>query len=206
MDATVRREIEIASKEAIKLQKTGAKITIKTRDDLLQATDLLATVKRFNAAVKKKKAAIIGPMRVAIKEVNELFADPETRGAVLESNIKSALLEYQQRTDRAAAKKAAKLEEKLNTGEIDMQTAAGKLGKIQQTPSSVDTENGQVQFRTVRKIRIVAYDKLPTSYFLRPKVLEAIEAEIRNDVLKMHKPCPTGAEVYEEKIVAGVAR
>lgn len=204
MEANTKREIEIARREAVKLQKAGAKVSIKSRDDLIEATNFLAKVKQFNKAIATKKRSIIGPLKTAIKEVNELFADAETRGAMLEKNIKTAMLEYQQKLDRAAAKKTAKLEEQVDSGQLDIAGAAGKLSKIQQAPTSLKAEEGGVQFRTIRKVRIVNLEQIPTSYFLRPGVIDAVLAEIKNDVLKLHKPVPAGAEVYEEKIVAGV--
>lgn len=203
MDANAKREIAITQAEAEKLQRAGAKVTIKTRDDLIEATAFLTKVKQFNKAIATKKKAIVGPLRLAIKEVNDLFADAETRGSMVESNIKNAMLEYQQKLDKAALKKTAKLEEQVDSGAMDIGTATGKLSKIEQAPTSLKTEEGSVQFRTVRKVRIKEYGLLPTSYFMRPSVLEAVQREVAYDVLKLHKPVPAGAEAYEEKIVAG---
>mgnify|MGYP001561248910 CR=1 FL=1 len=74
-----------------------------------------------------------------------------------------------------------------------METAERKLDEIQKTEKTVHTDHGSVQFRKIKKIRIVDENLIPDKYWVPDNVL------IRKDLLA---GIPVnGCEVYEEEIV-----
>ncbi len=204
MDAAVKRTATVATRESQKIAEQAEGLVIKNDEGLRSATEMLAHIRTIKKNIKAQKDPITKNLTATLKQVRELFRPSEDQLSVAESVVKSAMLKYEQKVSAAAAKKAEKIEAKVDAGEMELSDGMGKLNSIKQAPKSVATENGGAQFRTVKKIRITNVGDLPPSYFMRERVVEALRMEVAQDVLKEHKECPTGAELYEEKVVAGV--
>ncbi len=205
MNQEVQRTAEVAVREANKLFDEAATVTIRSETQLKGATEALAIVRSTQKNIKKQKDPIVKGINESLKLVRDLFRPAEEKLAAAESNLKTAMLKYQQRVEAKAVKQADAIEEKVDSGEMGLQEGMGKLSNIKQAPKSVQTESGGIQYRVVKKIRIVNVGELPPSYFMRESVVEALRKEVANDVLRQHKEVPTGAELYEEKIVAGTS-
>lgn len=201
-DPAVNKEVEIANAEARKLSDQVLKVRVRSDADQSEATKMLVEVKRVAKEIEKRRKTITQPLNLAIKEVNALFKDPADRLADAEKIIKDALLKYQDMVERRAAKRADKIEGQVDSGELGMADAVGKLGNIKQAETNVKTEGGGANFKTVTKIRIINPAELPATYFLRPRVIEALRVEVEEDVRKKALPVPAGAESYEERQVA----
>lgn len=205
MDPTTDKDAKVAEREAVKLAKRADDLlVIKNDDQLKNATELLAEVKRIEKNIKSKKDPIVKNLNATLRQVRDLFRPSEDRLAAVQSQLKGAILTYHDKVEQAALKKAEKIEEKVDSGEMGLAQGMGKLDKIKQAPTQVKVDNGGVQIRTVRKVRITNVGQLPASYFMRERVVEALRMEVANDVLKLGKDVPKGAELYEEKVAAGV--
>lgn len=201
-EPAVIQEVEIANRESSKVVDVTAKIKIRKDSDLTEATGQVSTIKSLYKNIDAKRKSITAPLRQAIKEVDELFKDPLDRLKSAESIIKDEMLRYSDMVERRAARRADKIEGQVDSGEIGMADAMGKLGNIKQAESNVKSDAGSAQFKTVTKIRITNPAELPAKYFLRPRVMEALRVEVEEDVRKKAEPVPTGAESYEERQVA----
>lgn len=178
---------------------------IKNDEDLKQATELLSRVKNEAKSVKSILDGIVKPMKESMDAAKSLFKQPQERLSDMEIKIKQSILDYNRKVQAAAAKKAEKIEEKVNAGTIEFGTAMAKMSNIKQAPSSMQTETGGFQVRQgPLKIRVTDPSKLPASYFLRPRVIEAIRLEISEDV-RAGQQVPEGAESYRDTIVAATA-
>lgn len=204
MENAPNKDVEVAKREAQKLYQTSTEFKIRKDADLLVAADQLKTIKTAAKNVKAQKDAIIKPAQLAIANTRDLFKPIETYLADAEKALKTGISKYHDRVEKAAAKKAAEIEQKIDAGELGIDEGVAKAGAIKQAPTSVKTETGGVQFRVTKKVRITSVAALPASYLSRPRVLEALRMEVSEDVLKNKQPCPAGAEIYEVKTVAGV--
>lgn len=195
------QEVEIASREAKKVSEKVYTIKIKSDADLSNATQQLSEIKKMYKDIDKRRKAITAPLTKSIKDVNALFKSPLDQLSDAEKLIKEAMIAYQAKVEAKAAKKADKIENAVDAGELDMSKGMAKLSNIKQAPQGVETESGSASFKTVKKIKITDVSLLPPSYFIRQRVLEALRQEVEEDY-KRGVPIPAGAEQYEEKQVA----
>ena len=103
------------------------------------------------------------------------------------------MLSFNKLQEVKADKKLEDIEVKVQTGKMDIITAAEKMEKI--TPAtSVNGENGKIQYRIIKKIIIKDISKLPRKYLIPDSFL------IKKDVLSGVKI--PGVEIKKEKIIA----
>lgn len=201
-DQYVQKEVAIADKESEKLSGQVYSIKIRKDADMTEATKILAEIKRVTKNIDGTRKSITAPLRLAIKNTDELFKNPLARLKDAEGLIKAEMIKYTESVERRAVKRADKIEGQVDSGELGMADAMGKMSGIKQAESNVKTDAGSVNFKTVTKVRIIDPSLLPAKYFLRERVLEALRMEVEDDVRKRGEEVPTGAEKYEEKQVA----
>lgn len=201
-DQDVKKEVAIANTESEKLSQKVYAIKIRKDSDMTEATQTLSDIKRIAKNIDTKRKGITAPLRQAIKDVDELFKDPLDRLKDAEGLIKTEMIKYTEMVEKRAATRADKLEGQVDSGELGMADAMGKMSNIKQAETNVKTDSGSANIRTVVKIRITDPSALPAKYFLRERVLEALRMEVEEDVKKRGEEVPTGAEKYEEKQVA----
>ena len=175
-------------------------VIIDSPESLASATDILKAIKDAGKVVKTRKEEITKPLNDALKSARSLFKPLEDDLASAERIIKDKMLDYTSEVDRKAAEEAAKLEARVDRGTMRVDTAMRKIDEIETVGSSVKGAKGSVQFRTVRNIKIVDPTKIPLKYLSNEKVLAAISAAVRTDVLNGTKV--DGVEIVEEKQVA----
>ena len=173
---------------------------IDSNESLAAATDILSKIKAASKDVKNRKEEITKPLNDALKSARSLFKPIEDDLATAERTIKGKMLDYSNEVERKAAEQAAKLEKRVEKGTMRVDTAMRKMDDIETVGSSVQGESGSIQFRTVRNIKIVDPTKIPLKYMMNEKVLAAISAAVRTDVLNGTKV--DGVEIVEEKQIA----
>lgn len=196
-----KKEIEVATREAAKLSDQVVSVRIRKDADLESAAGLLVDIKRTHKAIETKRKSITAPLNTALKNINALFKEPTSKLAAAEEIIKAEMRSYQQRVDARAAKKLDQIQDKVDSGEMDMATGMGKISNVKQAPSGVSSESGQTHFKKVKKLKIINPGELPVHYFLRERVLEALRLEVEADV-RAGAPMPEGAKYVEESQVA----
>lgn len=189
----VKRQVTTISNQA-------GDLFIDSNESLAQATDILSKIKTASKDVKNRKEEITKPLNDALKSARSLFKPIEDDLATAERTIKGKMLDYSNEVERKAAEQAAKLEKRVEKGTMRVDTAMRKMDDIETVGSSVQGESGSIQFRTVRNIKIVDPTKIPLKYMMNEKVLAAISAAVRTDVLNGTKV--DGVEIVEEKQIA----
>lgn len=175
-------------------------LLIDSKESLAQATDILSKIKSASKDLKNRKEEITKPLNEALKSARNLFKPLEDDLATAERCIKDKMLDYANDVEAKAAAEAAKLEKRVEKGTMRTDTAMRKMDEIETVDSQVKGDNGSVQFRTVRNIRVVDPQKIPLKYLMNEKVIAAISAAVRTDVLNGTKV--DGVEIVEEKQVA----
>lgn len=196
------QQATIAQNETQKLVAQFDKTRIRKDADLKNATELLSQIKKVSRDIRNQKDGIIKPLNASIKNVRELFKKPEEMLAGIERDLKESIIKYHDEVEKRAANKAAKVEAKIDAGEMKVDEGMAKLTNIKQAETTVKSETGSAQVRIIKKLRITNPAELPASYLTRPSVMEALRKEVQNDVFRLKKDVPAGAEVYEEKGVA----
>ena len=201
MDANneASKEAQIATREAEKLTEAVTKLKVH-KGNVVEVSETLAKIKSTQREVEKKRKEITQPLNLALKNINALFKEPLDKLKNAETLIKDAMLKYQALVDKRAQKKIADIEGKVDSGELGMADAMGKLGNVQQGHQSINTESGSAGFQGRKKLKIVDVRQIPAKYFLRDRVLEAIRLEVAEDV-RNGLPTPPGAEWIVETTV-----
>lgn len=189
----VKRQVTTISNQA-------GDLTIDSNESLSQATDILSKIKTAAKGVKTQKELITKPLNESLKAAREMFKPIEDDLATAERTIKDKMLDYSNEVEAEARKKAAKLEDRVERGTMRTDTAMRKMDEIETVGSSVQGQSGSIQFRTVRNIKIVDPTKIPLHYLMNEKVLAAISAAVRTDVLNGTRV--DGVEIVEEKQIA----
>lgn len=175
-------------------------LVIDSNDSLAAATDILKQVKDAGKVVKARKEEITKPLNDALKSARSLFKPIESDLETGERIIKDKMLDYENEVESKRAEEAAKLEQRVEKGTMRVDTAMRKMDDLETVDSQVKGAKGSVQFRTVRKVKIVDPTKIPLKYLMNEKVLDAIRASVSTDVLNGTKV--DGVEIVEEKQVA----
>jgi len=183
-----------------KVQNTVEGFKITDNDTMVVATDTLSIIKDVSKAMEKQRKARVQPLNDEVKEINAEYKPLSTKLDAAEKIIKSEMLAYSNEVDRKAAEAAAKLEDRVERGTMRTDTAMRKMDDIETMGSSVEGNKGSVNFRMVRVVKIVDATKIPAKYLNDEKVLDAIKAAVRTDV--MNGTLVDGVEVVEEKQIA----
>lgn len=189
----VKRQVTTVSNQA-------ADMLIDSQETLANASDVLSKVKTAAKSVKSRKEEVTKPLNEALKAYRSQFKPLEDDLSLAEKTIKTKMLDYTEEIDRVAAEQAAKLEARVEKGTMKMDTAMRKMDDIETVGSSVQGQKGSIQFRIVRNVKIVDPTKIPMKYLTNEKVLAAISAAVRTDVLNGTKV--DGVEIVEERQIA----
>lgn len=212
---TENKELVVLKSQVSKLENQANAVIIATPKENALAIDLKAKLKEIGQTIKTRKEEITKPLNVALKSARELFAPIEEQYETAENIVGKKLLAYKQKVEAEAlaeeAKIAAKLkaerkklEAEVEAGKLTaekaeqkldakLQKAEEKIEQIPQTPKTVKTSFGNVQFRKIKKVRIIDLNLIPDIYWVIDEV------KLRKDVLAgMVVP---GAIMFEEETV-----
>mgnify|MGYP001292038927 CR=1 FL=1 len=196
------KDVVIATRESEKIADEVTKVRIRSDADLNLATEKLAQIKKVYKDIDKRRKSFVDPLNRVVKDINTEFKIPLDRLKAAETLIKDAMVKYQAQVDARAAKKAEKIEAAIDAGEMDVAEGMAKLSTVKQAPTGSNAQSGSASFKVVKKIKIVDVSLIPTSYFLRERVMEAVRMEVEADVKGKGLPMPAGAEFVEERQVA----
>jgi len=187
------KEIVVLKSKVSKLENQANEIKITTLEENVLATELKAKLKDIGKQIKDRKEAITKPLNQALKSARELFAPLEEKFESAENVVGRKLLDYKRKIDEEARKKEEAIAKRVEQGTLKIETAERKMDEIQKVDNTVKTEYGQVQFRKIKKMRIVDPNLIPDKYW------EINEVLLRKEVLA--GIVVPGAEMYEEETV-----
>lgn len=165
------------------------------------AASVLSSVKANSKELKAKKEAITKPLNAALKEIRAQFKPAEDRIASIEQAIKSAMLQYHEAEDAKTQKQIDRIE---SDGRTKLETKMSKLAAVDQPQT--DLGGAQIKYGPV-KVRIddpLLLIQDHPSLLTNERVLEALRITLAAEI-KEGGRVPNGAELYREKLVAGIA-
>jgi len=196
-NATLTKELAPIKAQVSKAEQAATALQIKTADDLILATNLLGRIKSVGKLIKEKKESIIDPLTLALKNARTFFRPIEEQFEKAEKIVKEKMLAFQEMELQKAQKKTEIIEKKVEEGKMSFEKAAEKIEEII-PQKNIITNNGAIQFRTIKDVVIEDETKLPRE-FLVPNM-----DKIRKVALKgVEIP---GIKVVEKQIVAGIIK
>ena len=196
MNEIETKEISVYREQVSEFEAKAQDLKITNEDELKVAVEMSVELKEFGSKIKKLKESITKPANEILKNARSFFNPVEDKydNALKVTNQK--IIDYSEKVRLAGEKKENKIAEKVDAGEMTAEAAEKKLDKIKTVENTVVADNGGVQFRTVRKVRIVNVHLLPAIY-LMPN-----EVAIRRDALG--GTVIPGVEVFEERTLANI--
>lgn len=190
-----QKEITVFKSQVSKLENKANELTITNADENAIATELKAQLKDIGKTIKTRKEQITKPLNEALKSARELFAPIESHFENAETIVGNKLLAYKKKVDAEIRAKEEKIARDAESGKIKIETAEKKMEKLndKKIETHTDTSHGRVQFRKVKRVRVVNKFLIPDQYWILDDV------SIRRDVLA--GVVVPGAEMYEEETV-----
>ena len=179
-------EIRQEEEKSLALNDSALSIKITSRPTLELAKQSLANVKGYIKLVKEKREKLTKPMNDALREARDLYRPVENRLAFTKKLIDQKILDYLAVLEKQEEEKKIEIEQKVESGEMKVETAGNKLEKIAE-------KKGAIRKRVNRDIEIVDKTKIPLDY------LEPNMVAIRKDALA-GKVIP-GVKVIEKTII-----
>lgn len=198
MQEVTTKELAPIKAKANKASKYADTLKVKTPEDEKKAIKELSQINKVGDEIAEKKNAIMRPLLDATKSTRELFKPLEDSVTSAVNTIKRKLIDYRTEQEKKANEAKAKIEARVEKGTIKVETAVKKLNEAPTLEKSVGTDEGAVQYKTVRKARVIDAKKVPAEYLIvdEPKVKKAALA------LQGLGELIPGVEVYEEKEIA----
>lgn len=190
---TEPKEVSVLKSQVTKLENQAEEISITTPEENVLAIDLKAKLRDLGKQIKERKEEITKPLNVALKSARELFAPLEQKFEDAENIVGRKLLAYKKEQDDKARIEEERIAKRVEKGTLKLETAERKMEEIVKTDKTVQTDHGRVQFRTIKKMRVVDANLVPDKYW------EINETLLRKDVLA--GIVVPGAELYTEEIV-----
>ena len=187
------KELAPLKAQVSKLENQAHELIIASPEDNAKATELKAKLREIGKIIKDRKEAITKPLNIALKSARELFAPLEEHFANVEVIVARKLLDYKAQVEKENREKEVKIAARGEKGTLKIETAERKIGELEHVEKTIQTTYGQVQFRKIKKVRVVDESKIPDEYWVLDMV--AIRRDALNGTLT------GGVEIYEEEIV-----
>ena len=187
------KELTTLKSQVSKLENQANAVIIATPEENALAIDLKAKLKEIGQTIKTRKEEITKPLNIALKSARELFASVEEQYEMAENIVGRKLLAYKQKVEADARAMEAKIAARVEKGTMKLETAERKIDALPTVQKTVQTDHGRVQFRKIKKVRIIDLKLIPDQYWIIDEV------KLRKDVLT--GIVVPGAIMFEEEIV-----
>lgn len=187
------KELTVLKNQISKLENQANAVIIATPEENALAIDLKAKLKEIGQTIKTRKEEITKPLNIALKSARELFASVEEQYEMAENIVGRKLLAYKQKVEADARAMEAKIAARVEKGTMKLETAERKIDALPTVQKTVQTDHGRVQFRKIKKVRIIDLKLIPDQYWIIDEV------KLRKDVLT--GIVVPGAIMFEEEIV-----
>ena len=192
--AVVLSKVPAETKQLDTYLEQAHALKIEGDDDMKDATTFLSVLNKFSDKITGEKERVTKPLNQALKVERERWKPLETKLDEAISLTRRAMTSYQ----TAAVKKQKEEENNIakrvgeGRGKLSMETAVKRMDAIETPETTVATDAGAVQFRTVQKFEIMDITLVPHD-FLLPN-----EVKMR-ETMKAGIPIP-GVRYYEEQV------
>jgi len=156
-------------------------LTIKGKQDLQEASEILTNLNRYKDRVKEERERITKPLNEALKAARDMFRPVEARLDESISSLRGAMTVYQTEQDKVIAIATAKAMADIESGKVDINEAVTALSEIERVDAPIATSNkGSVSFKLTKKFEVMDVTMLPPQYLLANDVM--IRASMKEGV------------------------
>lgn len=163
-----KNEVAVIEKKVTPLVAKAENHKIETEKDLAEAVSMLSQMNKYGDSIKEEKEKITKPARAIINAESKRWKpleDMYDRGI---SILRRSMSDYQTKKVAAADKQAADIAKRVGEGKgkLKPETAVRKMEEIETPSKEVATTEGLVQFREVKKYRLLDIKKVPFEFLV----------------------------------------
>lgn len=203
MQVINNKELTPIKAQATKALSYSEKLEIKTDEEEAKAIAELTKINTIGDNAKELKDKLSKPHKDGMEVIKELFAPVEANVKASITAIKAALKIYYDKRMEKQNKEIAKINDKAESGEISLNKAVEKRGKLGEVATSVKAGNGGVSYKKVTKARLTITNEMLVSMGAKELTILAKAGHLLLDEAKMKKDALAdkavfGAETYED--------
>lgn len=186
----MNKELEI-KKEVSPVVLKAQQLEITSKLDLNEGVEMLSQCNKFLDKLTEEKEKLTKPLNATLKEIRSRYKPVEEVLNEAIGTLKKKMSVYQMKVVKEQEEAEVKIATEVAEGKLDVDMAIEKLEKIDSPDNKVNTEDGSVAFRTVKKFEIEDLSKVPIEY-LEPN--ETMIRKAMNDGIEL-----PGIKYYEEQ-------
>lgn len=167
--------MKVTNKALVVLKKSistvanqAQEIEITTSAHMKQAVEILSILNKYMDSVKEKKEKITKPLNEALKNARAMFKPLEEIHDKAIDSLRSKMAVYQTAKVNATREEEAKIAARVGNGKgsYKIETAIKKMEKLPAIEKEVATDEGLVQFREQKNLKIVMASLIPREYLV----------------------------------------
>jgi len=155
-------------------------LTINSQEDMTQATSLLSQLNKFNDRITELKDEVLKPLLEATKAERARWKPSELQNEQAIAHIRSQMTIYQTIliNTRKAEELAITARIAPGRGNLSLGKAVEKIESLEVVEKTTSTDDGSVQFREKKALKVTDITKIPHEYFdlNEQRLLEALKA------------------------------
>lgn len=175
-----KNEIAVIEKKVNPLVARSNTLAISDNKSLTEAVSLLSQMNKANDLIAAEKDKTYKPAYATVVAIRKQWKPLEEVFENAIGNLRDRISSYQTKQKKIADERTNKLAERAAKGTMRPETALRKMEDVDVPETTVSTEAGMVQFRTVPKFEVLDLKKLPAEYLLpnEPAIRRAMLANV----------------------------
>lgn len=169
-------------------------ITITDDATMQSAAEVRAKIGATLKQAIAEKEKLTAPLNATLKEIRARYKPLEVACEQGMERIDASIKAYRLRIAEEARIKEERIAKRVEKGTMRVDTAITKMGQIEKTEKTVGTDNGALQFRTVKVLVIDDEQSIPREFLVVDR--KAVETALRAG-----RVVP-GAHLQEEEQIA----
>lgn len=182
------KEIAIVKKINPVIEKINS-FNIVSAETMQEGVQYLSQLNQFLDKLTEEKEKLTKPINEALKEIRSRYKPTELllEGAI--SHLRSDMSMYQTEQLRIKKEEEEKIAARIGEGKgkLKIETAVEKINNLENIPSRVSSDAGEVKFRTDKKLKITDEKLIPREFLI-------IDEKSLFSALKLGKTIP-GAKI-----------
>ncbi len=161
------KDLTIIQKSLSPLAAEAKTLKIKDLGSLKMATEILSKLNKLNDRIREEKERVTKPLNEALKAECSRWKPMEMIYEESIAVLRTAMSDYQTEQLRIQKEEEDRIAKRIapGKGNLSLDSAVKKMEAIPQTEKEISTEEGLVQFRQVRVLKITNIDLVPHEYF-----------------------------------------
>lgn len=171
-------------------------VAYKVTDDksMKGAVVLLSNMNKAGDSIKESKEKLTKPLNAALKEIRSRYKPLEDPFEEAIGKLRKTMTAYQTAQVAKADGKKEKIADRVARGTLKAETAITKIEGVEEPDKEVSTEEGLVQFRTVKQFEVTDFAAMPDLY-------KAVDERAIREAMKNDTPIK-GVRYYTEQVPA----